>query len=68
MPPHEDEGAAWKKGSTMTKEDIQLLVDWFDKNQNHKITFLEKEAVKLVLKKADTVGELADTVLKLLKK
>jgi hypothetical protein len=68
MIPHGDADAAWKKGSTMTKEDIQLLVDWFDKNQNHKITFLEKEAVKLVLKKADTVGELADTVLKLLKK
>ena len=52
----------------MEKEDIQLLVDWFDKNKDHRITFLEKEAIKLVLKKAETVGELADTVLKLLKK
>ena len=52
----------------MEKEDIQLLVDWFDKNQDHQITFLEKEAIKLVLKKANTVGDLADTVLKLLKK
>ena len=68
MIPHGDAGAAWKKGRNMTKEDIQLLVDWFDKNQNHRITFLEKEAIKLVLKKADTVGDLADTVLKLLKK
>ena len=68
MIPHGDADAAWKKGRTMTKEDIQLLVDWFDKNQNHRITFLEKEAIKQVLKKADTVGDLADTVLKLLKK
>ena len=52
---------------TMEKEDIQLLVDWFDKNKDHRISFLEKEAVKLLIKKADTVGELADTVLKLLK-
>ena len=52
----------------MQKEDIQLLVDWFDKNQDHKITLIEKEAIKLVLRKANTVGELADTVLNLLKK
>ena len=51
----------------MEKEDVQLLVEWFMKNKDHKITFLEKEAIKLMLKKAGTVGELADTVLKLLK-
>ena len=52
----------------MDREDVQLLVDWFDKNQDHEISFLEKEAIKLVLKKAKTVGDLAETVLKLLKK
>ena len=52
----------------MEKDDIQLLVDWFDKNKDHRISFLEKEAIKLVLKKAETVGELMETVLKLLKK
>ncbi|MBR2823957.1 MAG: hypothetical protein IKE24_09750 [Clostridia bacterium] len=52
----------------MEKEDIQLLVDWFDKNQDHRMTFVEKEAVKLLLRKAETVGDLADTVLKMLKK
>ena len=52
----------------MEKSDIQLLVDWFDKNQDHRITVIEKEAIKLFLRKATTVGELADTVLKLLKK
>ena len=52
----------------MDKEDIQLLVDWFDQNQDHEISFLEKEAIKAVLRKSKTVGDLANTVLKLLKK
>ena len=52
----------------MTKEDIQLLVDWFDRNKDHRITLMEKEAIKLMLRKVGTVGELADTLLKLLKK
>lgn len=52
----------------MNKEDVQLMVDWFDKNQDHKITFIEKEAIKMMLRKAGTVGELVDTVLGLLKK
>ena len=51
----------------MTKADIQLLTDWFDKNQNHQITFLEKEAIKLMIRKAGTVGELVETVLKMLR-
>ena len=51
----------------MEREDVQLLVDWFMNNQDHKISFLEKEAIKLMIKKANTVGELADTVVKLLK-
>ncbi len=52
----------------MTKEDIQLLVDWFDRNKDHRITLMEKEAIKLMLRKVGTVGELADTLLKLLRK
>ena len=52
----------------MTKEDIQLLVDWFDRNKDHRITLMEKEAIKLMLRKFGTVGELADTLLKLLRK
>ena len=51
----------------MEREDVQLLVDWFMNNQDHKISLLEKEVIKLMIKKANTVGELADTVLKLLK-
>ena len=52
----------------MTKEDIQLLVDWFDRNKDHRITLMEKEAIKLMLRKVGTVGELADTLLKMLRK
>ena len=52
----------------MTQEDIQLLVDWFDRNKDHRITLIEKEAIKLMLRKVGTVGELADTLLKLLRK
>ena len=51
----------------MTQEDVQLLAKWLEEHQEHKLTFLEKEAVKAVLRKANTVGELVDTALKLLK-
>ena len=52
----------------MEKEDLQLLLEWFEKNKDHEISFLEKEAVKAVLRKSKTVGELLETALKLLKK
>lgn len=52
----------------MEREDYQLLADWFEKNQDHEISFLEREAIKAVLRKCKTVGELAETALKLLKK
>ncbi len=52
----------------MNQEDIQLLVDWFSKNKDHKLNFLEKEAIKAVLHNANTVGDLVDLALKLLKK
>lgn len=52
----------------MEKEDLQILVDWFDKNRDHEMSFLEKEAIKAVLRKSRTVGDLMETALKLLKK
>ena len=52
----------------LTQEDLKLLTDWFDQNQNHRMNFLEKEAIKLAVRKADTVGDLLKTALSLLKK
>ena len=52
----------------MEKEDLQIMVEWFDKNKDHELNFLEKEAIKVVLRKARTVGDLFETALKLLKK
>ncbi len=52
----------------MEKQDLQLLLDWLEKNKDHEMNFLEKEAVKAVLRKSKTVGDLLDTALKLLKK
>ena len=52
----------------MEQEDIRLLVDWFEQNKDHKLNFLEKEAIKIAVKKASTVGDLLKTALDLLKK
>ncbi|MBQ6399779.1 MAG: hypothetical protein IJI21_06645 [Clostridia bacterium] len=52
----------------MNQEDLKLLTDWFEKNQDHKMNFIEKEAIKLAVKKAETVGDLLKTALSLLKK
>ena len=52
----------------LTQEDLKLLTDWFDQNKDHKMNFLEKEAIKLAVRKADTVGDLLKTALSLLKK
>ena len=52
----------------MNEEDLKLMLDWFEKNRDHKLNFLEKEAIKVAVKKADTVGDLLKTALKLLKK
>ncbi len=52
----------------MEKEDIQILVDWYEKNKDHEMNILEKEAIKMVLKKSRTVGDLMETAMKLLKK
>ena len=51
----------------MEKEDLQLMEEWVEKNKDHELSFLEKEAVKAVLRKSRTVGDLFETALKLLK-
>ena len=51
----------------MTDEDLKLLMDWFEKNKDHKLNFVEKEAIKLAVWKANTVGDLLQTALGLLK-
>ncbi len=52
----------------MNSEDLKLLMDWFEENKDHRLNFLEKEAIKLAVKKAGTVGDLMKTALDLLKK
>lgn len=52
----------------MSDEDLKLMMEWFEKNKDHKLNFIEKEAIKLAVKKADTVGDLLQTALNLLKK
>ena len=52
----------------MNSEDLKLLTDWFEANKDHKLTIIEKEAIKLAVKKANTVGDLLQTALGLLKK
>ena len=52
----------------MNPEDLKMMIDWFEKNQDHKLNFLEKEASKMAVRKAATVGDLLETALGLLKK
>ena len=52
----------------MTDEDLKLLMDWFEKNKDHKLNIIEKGAIKLAVNKAATVGDLLKTALELLKK
>lgn len=52
---------------TMEQKDIDLLIRWFEQNKDHKLNFLEKQAVKLAVSKAETVGELMETALSFLK-
>ena len=51
----------------MSDADLKLLMDWFEQNKDHKLNFIEKEAIKLAVKKANTVGDLLQTALGLLK-
>jgi len=52
----------------MDKEDLKLLTDWFEEHKDDKLNFIEKEAIKLAVKRAGTVGDLLQTALDLLKK
>ena len=52
----------------MDEQDLKLLTDWFEQNKDHKLNFIEKEAIKMAVRKADTVGDLLTTALSLLKK
>ncbi len=52
----------------MNEEELKLLTDWLEKNKDHELNFLEKEAVKMAVRKARTVGDLVKTAVDLLKK
>ena len=52
----------------MEQEDLKLLTDWLEANKDHKLNFVEKEAIKMAVRKAGTVGDLVRTALDLLKK
>jgi len=52
----------------MTNEEWEMLRDWVEKNREHKLNFIEKEAIKAVLRKAGSVEDLLKTALDLLKK
>ena len=52
----------------MNEEDLKLLMDWFEENKDHKLNFIEKEGIKMAVRKADTVGDLLKTALDLLKR
>ena len=52
----------------MNPEDLKLLMDWFEENKDHKLNFIEKEGIKLAVRKAETVGDLLKTALDLLKR
>ena len=52
----------------MNPEDLKLLMEWFEENKDHKLNFIEKEGIKLAVRKAETVGDLLQTALDLLKR
>ena len=56
-----------KGGRQMENEDIKLLCDWFEKHKDHKLNFIEKEAIKIAVSRASTIGDLLKAALKLLK-
>ena len=51
----------------MNQPDLKLLTKWFDQNKDHRLNLLEKEAIKMAVRKAGTVGDLLETALKLLR-
>ena len=42
--------------------------EYAEQNKDHKLNFVEKEAIKMAVRKASTVGDLLETALGLLKK
>ena len=52
----------------MNEEDLKLMLNWFEENKDHKLNFIEKEGIKMAVRKADTVGDLLKTATDLLKK
>ena len=52
----------------MNPEALKLLMDWFEENKDHKLNFIEKEGIKMAVRKAETVGDLLQTALDLLKR
>lgn len=52
----------------MNDEDLKILLDWFEKNRDHRLNLIEKEGIKIAVRNAETVGDLLETALKLLKK
>ena len=51
----------------MNEEDLKLLLDWIEQNKGHKLNLLEKEGIKMAVRRASTVGDLLQTALDLLK-
>ena len=51
----------------MDQEDLKLLMDWFEEHKDDKLNFIAKEAIKLEVRKAETVGDQLKTALKMLK-
>ncbi len=52
----------------MNDQDWELLRNWVESHKDHKMNFLEKQAIKAVLSRAGTVEDLLKTALDLLKK
>ena len=51
----------------MDQKDMELLANWLMQNKDHKLNVLEKQAIKLALGRAETVNDLVETALSLLK-
>ena len=52
----------------MTNEEWELLKKWVEEHHDHRLSFIEKEAIKAVLRKANSIDELLKTAIDLLKK
>ena len=56
-----------RRNKAVNENDVKLLADWLEKNRDHKLTFIEKEAVKLILSRSKTVDDLVQAALNALK-